>query len=170
MTNTNTGDTMTNIDLKEIIENTVRVLGAGHFTRPAGSFVTICGEQDEQGQKTVEMLSNSTWEEVTNEAFEIGAGFGTCRYFRADIPENCLGFEAMCLLSQLPDNRLGEVRLQRGHHGDLEFIIKGLTPTATKTMHLVTGEHEGSIVVFTWFPGRLSPAPRKDNEIVVKFA
>jgi hypothetical protein len=141
--------------------------GVGYFSRPAGS--TLVGVDSTSGDEVVNFLGSLSWEDVTEHASEVGAAAGDCRYFRATLPEGVSGLEGVRLLSDLTDEQLGEVRLRRGHHGNVEHYIDGLEPQPTSVAHIILysreakawppkGEvTEASAAVATWYPGRLTP-------------
>ena len=141
--------------------------GVDYFARPAGS--TLVGVDSTNGDEIVNFLGSLDWEEVTGYAESIGAKAGDCRYFRAGLPEGVAGREGIRLISDLDDEQLGEVRIRRGHHGNVEHYIAGLEPAATALAHIILYSREAkawppmgevtpaTAAVATWYPGRLTP-------------
>jgi hypothetical protein len=114
---------------------------------------------------------------VTEEAETLGVRFGACRYFRAQIAEGYVGQEGITTLGELTDAELANVRIVRGHHGQLEIQLAGQSPRPTKVMHMIVGSCEswpnGEVTddtagVVTWYPGRLT-APVGLDRATVKF-
>jgi hypothetical protein len=145
------------MNLSSTISQTLSVLGENHFNRPAGSFLTIEAGARIGGANAALLLGSLDYQDVTEEAKALGVAFGTCRYYRAEIPSALQGFEACSLLSELTDDQLARVRCVRGHHGTVEHQIAGEAPVPTAVLHVIVGEHEGNTVVYTWYPGRLTP-------------
>lgn len=149
--------------------------GANYLARPAGSSVT--GFDVSSGAAVGGFLSGQDWQEVTEEAEVLGVRLGSCRYFRATIAEGYMGQEGICLLSEVSDTDLENVRIVRGHHGNLEIQLAGQAPRPTTTLHLILGNFEswpnGEVTeetarVVTWYPGRLT-APVGLDKATVKF-
>lgn len=138
---------------------TAETLGYSHLKRKDGSFLPHLAGKDREGEATYQLLAelSEDFEEVTEHAKEIGAAFGSCRYFKASLPPMLWGLECIAEVKDLSDEELESVRLVRGHHGEPELQSDTITPRRTSTVHLVTGEHEGQEVVFTWYPGKLTP-------------
>ena len=103
------------------------------------------------------------WTEVTAEARDIGAAWGQCRYFRAQVPANHEAFEGVRLAKELTDaERAGVKLVDGGSHG---FYFQGpVRYTKTEVVHLIVGNADtpgaapGPVtgVVFTWYPGALA--------------
>ena len=157
------------------IARTLEVKGAGYFARPAGSSVDGLNVAD--GEGVAAFLSSHAWEDVTEEAITLGTRFGKCLYFRAEIAEGFVGQEGVSLLGCIGPDDLPNVRVVRGHHGNLELQLAGQAPRPTKVMHLIVGSLESfpsgevtdaSAGVVTWYPGRLT-APVNLEGATVKF-
>ncbi len=144
--------------------NTLAAKGSGHFARPAGSSLT--GIDTNNGEAVYAFLLGlvGAFEEVTDAAKASGAAWGGCRYFRAKLPEAVVGMEGIALLSELDDADLARVRIVKGHHGGLELQLPGAAKRETNIAHMIVGDptdgrwppgHDA--VVFTWYPGRLTP-------------
>ena len=141
--------------------------GVGYFSRPAGS--SLVGLDSSIGDEVVNFLASLAGEDVTEYASKVGSAVADCRYLRATLPEGVSGLEGVRLLSDLSDEQLGEVRVRRGHHGNVEHYIEGLEPQPTNVAHIILysreakawppeGEvTEASAAVATWYPGRLTP-------------
>jgi hypothetical protein len=164
-----------NAIISNAIVRTLDVKGASYFARPAGS--SVDGLDVSDGNAVAAFLLAHNWEEVTEEAGNIGARFGACRYFRANINEGYSGQEGIALLGDLSDAELGNVRIVKGHHGNLELQLAGQTSRPTQVMHLIlcnggnfpAGEvNEDTSAVVTWYPGRLT-GPIGMERAVVKF-
>lgn len=119
--------------------------------RPAGS--TLDGVDVQDGEAVQTFLAGLAWEDVTKEIREMGAAFGACTYFRAGLTDGVSGWEGVALLSELSDEVIALVRVQRGHHGNLELVLPGLQPRPTNLVHLIRAE-DGTVI--TWFPGRIT--------------
>ena len=157
------------------IARTLDTKGADHFARPAGSSVDGLNVAD--GVAVAGFLASHEWEDVTEETITLGARFGACRYFRAEIAEGFVGQEGVSLLGCIGPDDLANVRVVRGHHGNLELQLPGQAPRPTKVMHLIVGSYESfpsgevtdaSAGVVTWYPGRLT-APVNLEGATVKF-
>ena len=157
------------------IARAVALNGADHFARPAGSSVE--GLDVSHGAAVVGFLSSHAWEDVTEEAAEEGTRYGKCRYFRADIGAGYVGQEGIALLCEISNADLPNVRIVRGHHGNLEIQLAGQTTRDTWVMHIIVGSYEsfpdGEVTeetasVVTWYPGRMT-APVGIELATVKF-
>ena len=154
--------------------------GADYLARPTGS--SVDGLDVASGAAVGGFLSGQDWQEVTEEAEALGVRLGSCRYFRATIGDGHLekgymGQEGICLLSEVSDADLANVRIVRGHHGNLEIQLAGQSPRPTTTIHIILGNFEswpnGEVTeetarVVTWYPGRLT-APVGLDRATVKF-
>jgi hypothetical protein len=161
--------------LAAALDRTLFVKGAGYLARPAGSSVEGLDVSD--GNAVADFLLSHEWEEVTDEAASMGVRFGACRYLRAEIAEGYVGQEGICLLSEVSDADLANVRIVRGHHGTLELQLAGQAPRPTQTMHLILASYEAwpngevndaTVGIVTWYPGRLT-APIGLDKATVKF-
>jgi hypothetical protein len=153
---------------------TVESKGYDHFQRPAGSQVK--GLDTSDGQAVVDWLKGLSWVEVTDTADKLGARFGACCYFRADIPAGYEGLEGIALGNELSDADLANVRVVRGHHGALELQLPGAAKRPVDVVHMIIGNGvdfpegnpEDAPIVVTWYPGRLT-GPSQLEDAVVKF-
>lgn len=143
--------------LEHVLENK----GVGYLERPAGS--TWTGLPTD-GDTIHQVLFFLDWEEVTEQAQKDKVAFGKCRYFKAVLPDHIMGWEGVCLLSELSDEELEGVRVRRGHHGNLEHVMPG-EKRPTQVVHIVLGNelnfpngevNEDTATVVTWYPGRLT--------------
>jgi len=135
--------------MKSVIETTVALLGIDHFRRPAGSEIEGVGPAD-----IVAHLLEAELTDVTEETPDDCKGPG-CTYFRFQLPRP--GVQAIALLEELSDEELATVRVQKGHHGNVEFVSDAIEPTSVDFGHIIVGPHEGNQVVYTWFPGKITP-------------
>jgi hypothetical protein len=148
--------------------------GEGYLARPAGS--TVMGLDVSNGLDVAKWLEQLDWQDVTDEATEIGVRFGACRYFRAPIPAVYTGFEAIRLVEELDDADHPNVKLVKGHHGNFELQLEGLRPIMTHVVHIIIGNvadfpngevSDETAGVVTWYPGRLT-APVDIGKATVK--
>ncbi len=165
---------MSNV-ISNAVARTLTAKGASYFARPAGS--SVDGLDVSDGNAVAAFLLAHNWEEVTEEASTLGVRYGACRYFRAEISADYTGQEGIALLGDLSDADLANVRIIKGHHGNLELQLAGQTSRPTRVMHLIlcnggnfpAGEvNEDTSAVVTWYPGRLT-APIGMERAVVKF-
>jgi len=160
-----------NYDLSNIVRNTVALKGEEHFARPAGS--TLAGVNSSDGREVIKILLALPWEEVTEEVARMGASFGKCRYFRAELPEGVIGQERIALLSDLTPDDLARVRVVKGHHGKLEFQLPESAARETKVVHMIVGDPTSptnevgeNAIIYTWYPGRITPAVALESATV----
>lgn len=160
-----------NIALKNTLSNPEQ--GEEYFARPAGSGIE--GFDTSNGVDVAKWLEGLDWQDVTDEAVELGCRFGGCRYFRASIPAEYTGFDKVALLGELSDDELSNVRVVRGHHGNLELQLPGMEPRGTDIVHIIIGNvadfpngevSEDTAGVVTWYPGRLTPLADIGNATV----
>ena len=149
------------------IDNTIRnpEQGAKYFRRPAGSFVPWLREEGEgEGARTAgvlrELARDNCYIDVSEDVRKGGNGFGRCLYFRAPITG---ALEAACLLSELSDEALAEVRVVRGAHG-FELQAPGVAARPTDHLHVCVGAPDPfaeptveNVIVYFWAPGRVLP-------------
>jgi len=157
--------------LTAAVNRTLGTKGASYLARPVGS--TVDGLDVSDGNAVAAFLLSHEWEEVTERAGP--SRHGACRYFRANIKIGFVGREAVCLLGDLNDEALANVRVARGHHGNLEFQLAGVGPQPTSVMHIIVGSYEdfpGGEVnedtagIISWYPGRLTPPVHLDKATV----
>jgi hypothetical protein len=170
---------MTDIILSAIIA-TLGDKGASYFQRPAGS--TVEGLDPNDGDAAATWLKSLDWSDVTEEVRANGAGFGACRYYRAYMPDGFTGREGAIQAKTLAGNELERVRLQHGHHGNLELIMLGEWKLPeTGVVHILVADtaswgdngptEEPTIDtarVVTWYPGRVLPVVALENATVKK--
>jgi len=157
--------------VRAAIGRTVEAKGVGHFARPAGS--TLTGLDASDGEAVIDFLRARSyhnsgelgWEDVTHEAQRAGSAFGRCRYYRAHLFGEVKGLERVALLSELSEEDLPNVRVVKGHHGGLELQLPGGAARPTDVLHIILGNPEDPAlepgdfsVVYTWYPGRITPA------------
>ena len=84
-----TGETL--FGLSQVLTNTNK---AGHsLVRTAGSFVTINGSKIADPVLTEVFLTKLNLVERTEEVIDMGASYGTCRYFSAAVPSGHEAFQ-----------------------------------------------------------------------------
>ena len=154
--------------IKSAIKNTMGApkQGPAYFERPRGSYIPAIRKD---GTRAAEFLSDL----VYSEADPGSAGFGACRYFRADgVP----GVEAIAQVKDLHDGELAQVRVfeHAGNHreggdnsGSLvrELVAPALPEREVDFLHVCVGNPsnpfeeptEETAVVFMWAPGKLTP-------------
>ena len=135
--------------MKAVIDTTIEMLGIDHFRRPAGSEIEGVGPAD-----IVAHLMEAELTDVTEETPDDCKGDG-CTYFRFVLPRP--GVQAIALLEELSEEELATVRVQKGHHGNVEFVSDVIEPTSVDFGHVVVGPHKGEQVIYTWFPGKITP-------------
>ena len=153
------------------IGRSIEAKGLGHFARPAGS--TLTGIDASDGGAVTSFLRRRSyyfpgelgWEDVTEEVKAAGAAFGRCRYYRAHLFGEVKGLERIALLSELAEEDLANVRVVKGHHGGFELQLPGGASRETDVVHIILGNPEDPAlepgdwsVVYTWYPGRVTPA------------
>jgi len=153
---------MRNLIVNAIV-TTLSQKGEGYFARPAGS-----GIENLEGS-IPSFLFSLQWEENTEEVQDNGGAARNCRYFQATLPEAVVAFENVALLGEIPDELLSQVRLRRGHHGNVEHYLPGMEPRPTNKVQIIvcagsatswppTAEaNEEDCQVVTWYPGRVTP-------------
>ena len=92
-TNEPTSSFNINAAIGAAIENIISFKGVDYVVRTAGSFITLNGGKLDGGQ-TLNFLKACDWKEVTEDIEAQGSGFGTCRYFKAEIPSPYKGQKA----------------------------------------------------------------------------
>ena len=162
------------------IAATLQQEGASYFERPSGSYLEGIAPD---GATLVEMLKCLDWSDVTEHVQEIGGALGSCRYFRAELPSGVTGQQAICLLGNLPEDLLPQVRVRIGHHGELEMYVPRdvMPPIETTHVHMVVMDRtqpwppmEGEVtkataLAVTWFPGDVPPGTIDKRNLIVKF-
>jgi hypothetical protein len=137
------------MNITAVIDNTIRLLDISHFDRPAGSGV----DGWDAGDITV-WLRNTDMTDVTAN-IDNDCTTPECRYYRFPLPQDAT--QAICLVEDLTDEQLDTVRLRRGHHGNVELVSPVVVATPVDFGHVIVGPHEGEQVVWTWYPGRVTP-------------
>ncbi len=150
--------------------------GPTYFVRPAGSFVvgqTRDKTDADGGRKIAEWLTTLDWEEVTSQVRTAGAGYGAVRYFEAPVPEGIEAIEGVLLWGELTPEQRATVRVQQAHHeANGEELVTDQIPLkrATKISIMVGDAVDPQVsavpglgVVYTWFPGRVTPFRKAEN-------
>jgi hypothetical protein len=145
------------------IDATLATKGEDYFARPAGS-----GIENLEGS-VPSFLSSLQWEENTEEVKAKGGAARNCRYFQAFIPEAVVAAENVALLGEIPDELLSQVRVRRGHHGNIEHYLPGMEPRRTNKVQMIICARSATswpprweatardCQVVTWYPGRVTP-------------
>jgi hypothetical protein len=148
----------------------------GYVTRRGGSFVEGLVME---GLTVRPFLANLDWKEITSEVVASGCSFGTCRYFKASLPEGVKGFLGIKLLGELTPDELSRVRVEAAHHTNRdgsergEMILDTIEPTPVDFVVISIGSPGGKDatwveedgVVYTWHPGmpcHPGPSPGPD--------
>ena len=165
--------------IDQAIENTLHsaTQGPTYFVRPAGSFVvgqTRDKSDSVGGDQIATWLRNLTgWVEVTNQVREMGAGFGQVRYFQAPIPSQYEAYEGVLLWGELTPAQQRQVFVQQAHHAANaeELVAYDIPLKRANIVSILVGAagnpHEDPIpghqIVYTWYPGRITPFRKNEN-------
>ena len=163
---------MSELNIARLVAATAKIKGEKHFARPAGS--TLSGvDSSDSGEVVEKIILALPWEEVTDEVAKVGAAFGKCRYFRAELPEGVVGQERIALLSELSPDDVARVRVVKGNHGFLQFVLPEEAARDTKVVHMIVGHPEDpkkapgrGAIIYTWYPGRITPAVALESATV----
>lgn len=157
------------------ITNTINDPGQGpqYFVRPAGSFVAGHSRRpgDVQGGLIIaNFLRLLKWHEVTAKAQQMGASFGKVRYFEAPVPWFTKAYEAVRLWGEMSPQEKATVRIAQSSHSNRDGspryeLVSPLDPARASTITIMVGNGADpftsptmtTAVVFTWYPGRLTP-------------
>lgn len=148
----------------------------GYVTRKGGSFVEGLAME---GGTVRPFLASLAWKEITSEVVASGCSYGTCRYFKAYLPEGVKGFLGIKLLGDLTPDELSRVRVEAAHHTNRdgsergEMILDTIEPTPVDFVVISIGSPVGKDatwveedgVVYTWHPGmpcHAGPSPGPD--------
>lgn len=127
--------------------------GALHLVRSAGSFIPGKCLTDEDARA---YLSALDWNELSKaDCDAIDAGIyhpaGIARYFQAQLPE--VAIQGIALKRDIP---VEKISWEKGSHNQMELVAK--VPTKETTLvSLIVGPGEDGEIVWTWFPGQLTP-------------
>jgi hypothetical protein len=137
-----------------------------HFERTEGSHI-VEGPKDDASIRA--MLAEADWTENTEEVFAMGAGYGTCRYFTAPLPEGIKAVEAAWTYGEFfeqvkakyGDEALALNVITKGRHQH-EALSDLLDPQPTQVICLAIGDWGGHYgvdgwAVNMWAPGRMLP-------------
>lgn len=97
-----------------------------------------------------------------------GAAREPARYFRFDIPEEYQGVESIVLLEDTAGEGLDSVRVREGAHGfELYTVTPEAFPEKAATQGwVIVGPSEAGLVVWTWYPGRMTAGSPLDKHAV----
>ena len=173
-------------DITSAIDNTIRLASnsedlkthlEGLVRKGRGSYVSSLDDLE----STLSFLKDVSKYaiEVSHDAINAecpGAARKPARYFKADIGGiGYNAFESICLVDDLSNADLDNVRLRRGKHGVEFYIPEELTadmcPSLTKakpttTVWFILGPSEAGEVLWTWFPGRMTAGTKLDNHAI----
>ena len=147
-----------------------------YVTRKGGSFVEGLVME---GGTVRPFLAALAWKEITSEVVASECSFGTCRYFKASLPESAQGYLGIKLLGELTPDELSRVRVEAAHHTNRdgsergELILDTIEPTPVDFVVISIGSPGGKDatwveedgVVYTWHPGmpcHAGPSPGPD--------
>ena len=147
-----------------------------YVTRKGGSFVEGLVME---GGTVRPFLAALAWKEITSEVVASECSFGTCRYFKASLPESFQGYLGIKLLGELTPDELSRVRVEAAHHTNRdgsergELILDTIEPTPVDFVVISIGSPGGKDatwveedgVVYTWHPGmpcHAGPSPGPD--------
>jgi hypothetical protein len=133
------------------IQNTIDMLGYKHFERPVGS-----GISNMSGEEAAKFLLSAPMVDVTDSTAEDIKAPGAS-YYRFNIPSRYEAFQGVKLLEDLPTEEWKNIRIVKGHHGFPELQYSGVCATPVDFGHMIVGPHEGKQIVYTWYPGELTP-------------
>lgn len=132
--------------------------------RPQGSFLLGAGGGRATPEENREVLLGLTWEEVEPEA---RLRHPEARYFRANLPPTVSAFLAADTLGALTSGMtpeelsafVADLRVEIGVHGNVQIVHPGLRAKQVDHVHLIVGpvDDAGTIGVWTWFPGGITP-------------
>ena len=147
--------------------------GQQYLARPAGS--SLVWVDSTNGKEVATLLKSLEWHNVTSEARAKRVGLGEGQYFWARLPEGVQGLEGIALVEELDEEQLKNIRVVKGHHGNLELQLEGLEPRPTNEVHIIVGNLSNfpagevtpeSAGVVTWYPGRLTAASTLEQQVV----
>ena len=133
------------------------------FARPQGSFIALPSGDRQSPEENRELLLQLDWQEVEPEA---KLRHPAARYFRADLPTGVSAFLAADTLGNITSGMtpgelsafVADLRLEVGVHGNVQITHPRLSPKKVDHVHLIVGPGEGgSMIVWTWFPGGITP-------------
>lgn len=169
----------------QAVINTLKAEGQGsaYFGRKNGSHALSRDGVRQTGEQSADMLLGIAdaggFLEVTGRANAIGASFGQCRYFLAAIPEGITAFEGVLQVKDLLTSEIADLqRVVSGHQDDgpTRYELVSATAPVRKVgmLHVIVGNPanpfedptEESAVVYSWYPGRLTPECRFGSELL----
>ena len=156
------------------VQNTNITKGREYLVRNAGSFLTINGDLMDDALTTLSILSEGRWVERTAYVREMGAGYGSCRYFSSPIPDGVEAFQgavsldeyvSLCYRNKIPMdieiNPLPEFGGNAKHQN--EIVSANIRPQKVSEMWIIVGHPTDpceewtfeNAIVYTWHPGRV---------------
>jgi len=146
--------------------------GAGYFARPTGSYAVKDGSRL-TGQEAADMLAGiadtGIFSEVTEQAVEMGAAFGKCRYFSGIFPPSIVAYQAAMQVGGMLTSELERVRCVEAMHQDGGAIryelVADVAPLPVHRLHVIVGcgtnpfeePTAENALVYSWYPGHLTP-------------
>lgn len=150
----------------EILNRTVKELGAVHFGRPSGSYIQDANGERVTGQTFVDLLKTcieaGSFEDVTEE-IPAYAKIPVCQYYRFEIPADLEAYQGADILGRL-DVDLDGLRVQEASHKGRdgspipEIVTSDLKPLRVDFGHFIVGPDNGNLVIWTAHPGEVLPA------------
>ena len=127
---------------------------ADFWPRTEGSYIESGVENTNEG--VVQFLLSLEWEDITEDTFKNGAGFGTCKYFQAAIPDGVVAKEAAVTLSEFAAAGGSTVNVVQGRH-QVELQSSEIKPQPTSVVSIAIGPYGEFDAVYFWAPGRVLP-------------
>lgn len=128
--------------------------GADFWPRTEGSYIESGVENTNEG--VVQFLLSLEWEDITEDTFKSGAGFGNCKYFQAAIPEGVIAKEAAVTLEEFVAAGGSVVKAVQGRH-QVELQSSEIKPQPTSVISIAIGSYGDFDGVYFWAPGRVLP-------------
>ena len=140
------------------LDRTVRLKGVNHFYRTTGSTIPSLSDGDSTVAFLKSIVDGNKCSEVTTEVTERGLAHTGCRYFEAQLGSEVEAYEGMALLNELPAKAIDQIRVRMGAHGP-ELVATGIERRRVANAHLIIGPGEPGqgMLVYTWYPGAVTP-------------
>lgn len=141
-------------DIKTFIADAVS--NTSHtLVRTAGSYIEGVAQTEEDAKA---FILAQDWTMLTKEQCDaidpaLYHPQGICSYLNATVPEGLVAWQGVDLKKNIP---AGDIQWVKGAHQD-ELQAPTVKAKRTTQICLIIGEHEGKMVVFTWFVGVWTP-------------
>ena len=134
----------------DALSNTTHTL-----VRTAGSFIEGVAQTEEDAKA---FLNSQDWTLLSKEECDaidpaLYHPAGICSYLTATLSEDLVAWQGVDLKKNIP---AADIQWVKGAHQD-ELQASSVKPKRTKQVCLIIGEHEGKMVVFTWYVGIWTP-------------